>query len=249
VRHGAAALLALGVAALATGCGGGKPDLTVSAAASLHRAFTQYGEHFRPARARLSFAGSDELAAQIRQGARPDVFAAANTALPAGLHAKGLAEAPVVFAANRLVLAVPAVSHRVGSVADLAHPGVTVALGSPSVPVGDYTRQVIARLPDGERRAILAHVRSNEPDVTGIVGKLRQGAVDAGFVYATDVSAAGGRLRAIELPARLRPQVAYGVVVVAGSRHRAQARAFVAGLRSGAGRRALREAGFGPPPV
>ena len=57
---------------------------------------------------RFSFAGSDELAAQIRQGVKPDVFASANTKLPDELYAKGLVEKPTVFAANRLVLAVPA---------------------------------------------------------------------------------------------------------------------------------------------
>ena len=56
----------------------------------------------------LSFAGSDELAAQIRAGAKPDVFAAANTKLPDELFAEGLVERPRVFAANKLVLAVPA---------------------------------------------------------------------------------------------------------------------------------------------
>ena len=36
--------------------------------------------------------------------------------------------------------------------------------------------------------------------MAGVVGKLSQGAVDAGFVYITDVKAAGGKLTAIELP-------------------------------------------------
>ena len=54
------------------------------------------------------FAGSDELAAQIRQGVKPDVYAAANTTLPDELHADGLVEKPVAFASNTLVLAVPA---------------------------------------------------------------------------------------------------------------------------------------------
>ncbi len=60
----------------------GKPQLTVSAAASLKTAFTEYGKQFPDADARFSFAGSDELAAQIEQGVKPDVFAAANTKLP-----------------------------------------------------------------------------------------------------------------------------------------------------------------------
>src|SRR5437764_686034 len=134
-----------------------------------------YGESFRPARASFSFAGSDELAAQIRQGARPDVFASANTALPGALYREGWVERPVPFAANRLVLAVPAAGH-VRSLADAERPGRAIAVGAPSVPIGAYTRTVLARL---GARAILANVRSQEPDVAGIVAKLSQGAVDA----------------------------------------------------------------------
>jgi len=65
----AAVVAALSLLVLA-GCGGGSDRLTVSAAASLKKALTAYD-----AKARYSFAGSDELAAQIRKGARPDVFA------------------------------------------------------------------------------------------------------------------------------------------------------------------------------
>ena len=87
---------------------GERPRLTVSAAASLKQAFTAYGRSFEGAQARFSFAGSDELAAQIEQGVKPDVFAAANTKLPEQLFERGLIDRPRVFAGNRLVLAVPA---------------------------------------------------------------------------------------------------------------------------------------------
>jgi molybdate transport system substrate-binding protein len=222
--------------------------LTVSAATSLKSAFTAYGRAFPDATVRSSFAGSDELAAQIRQGVRPDVFASANTKLPDALYKKGLVDKPVVFAANRLVLAVPAGGAKVKAVADLAKPGTTIAMGSPSVPIGAYTRKVLAKLPAGQAKAILANVRSNEPDVGGVVGKITQGAVDAGFVYVTDVRAADGKLRAIDLPASLQPQVAYGVAVVKGSKHREQAQAFVSGLLKGEGRKRLDAAGFERPP-
>ena len=107
---------------------------------------------------------------------------------------------------------------------------------------------MLAGRPAAEREAILANVRSNEPDVAGVVGKVAQGAVDAGFVYVTDVRAAGGELKAIELPAELKPQVAYGVAVVKGAKHPEQAKRFVDGLLSGSGREALDRAGFLPPP-
>jgi molybdate transport system substrate-binding protein len=168
--------------------------------------------------------------------------------LPEALYKEGLVEKPRVFAANRLVLAVPASGASVSSLADLAKPGTTIAMGSATVPVGSYTRKVLAKLPADEAKAILANVRSNEPDVGGVVGKVAQGAVDAGFVYVTDVKGAGGELRAIDLPADLQPQVAYGVAVVKGAKHPAEAKAFVDGLIGGDGRKRLEAAGFLPPP-
>ena len=212
---------------------------------------TTYAEQVPGAKVRLAFGGSDELAAQIRQGVRPDVFASANTRLPEELFAEGLVEKPVVFTGNRLVMAVPAEGEgaKITRLEDLARDGVQIAIGAESVPVGAYTRKVLERLPAARRKAILANVRSNEPDVGGVVGKLGQGAADAGFVYITDVRAAGGRLRAVELPEDLQPSVAYGAAIVKGARQPAAARAFVDGLVKGAGQDALRAAGFEPPPA
>ena len=238
------------------GCGGddepggaAKPQLTVSAAASLKTAFTPYGRQFPGASARFSFAGSDELAAQIEKGVKPDVFAAADTKLPDALYHKGLVEKPTVFAGNRLVLAVPVDGTKVGSLEDLERGGVTLAIGSQDVPIVAYTRTALEKLPAAQSRAILANVRSEEPDVAGVTGKLTQGAVDAGFLYASDVRATDDKLKAIELPETLQPTVAYGVAVVKGAKQPEQARAFIAGLLEGAGADALEAAGFEPPPT
>jgi molybdate transport system substrate-binding protein len=241
---------AIAISALApTGCGSdSQATLTVSAAASLQSAFTDYADHFGAAEVRQSFAASDQLAAQIRQGARPDVFASADTALPDQLHHAGLTGRPRTFAGNRLVIAVPTGSEKVRSLADVERPGTAVVVGEPAVPVGAYTRQVLGRLPAAKRRAIVANIRSQEPDTTSVLAKVAEGAADAAFVYATDVEAAGGGVRAIRLPASLQPTVAYGVAVVRGLEHPGLARRFVAGLIHGAGERALRRAGFLPPP-
>jgi molybdate transport system substrate-binding protein len=123
-------------------------------------------------------------------------------------------------------------------------PGVTLAIGDSTVPVGVYTGALLSRLEAKQRHALLLKVKDTEPDVNGIVGKLTEGAVDAGILYATDVAASDGRLRAIELPAGIEPRIAYGVAIVTSAKHPAQARAFVAGLLRGAGLRALLGAGF-----
>jgi molybdate transport system substrate-binding protein len=248
------ALVALGVIGIA-GCGGndstastgsGPGQLVVSAASSLEPAFTAYAEA-AGIDAKQSFAGSDDLAAQIRQGVTPDVYAAANTSLPDDLYKEGLVSKPVVFATNTLVLAVPSDS-TIASIDDLTGENVKIAIGQEGVPVGDYTREVLGRLPAGQSQAILGNVGSEEPDVASIVGKLTQGAVDAGFVYITDVAATDGALKAIDLPADLQPNVAYGAAVVSGANNRDGARDFIDGLLDGDGADALKEAGFGPPP-
>ena len=145
------------------------------------------------------------------------------------------------------MIAVPKDSE-IHSLSDLAKPGVTVVIGDPTVPVGSYTHEVLDRLPAAERDAILANVRSEEPEVAGIVAKLTGGAADAGFVYVTDVKAAGEELRAIRLPGGLQPDVAYGVAVVKDAANPELARQYLDGLFNGAGKRALHAAGFLPPP-
>ena len=229
------------------GSGGDRPRLVVSAASSMTEALTACAPKFERATVRLSFAGSDELAAQIRQGLKPDVFAAANTILPRDLNDEGLLSTPVEFATNELVLAVPRDSD-IRSLDDLSRDGVKIAIGSGSVPIGSYTRDVLSRLPKAESEAILGNVRSNEPDVKGIVGKLTQGAADAGFVYVTDVNATDGKLTAIALPNDLQPTATYAAGVVKGANQPAEAHAFVDGLLHGACAEELDKAGFGAAP-
>jgi molybdate transport system substrate-binding protein len=248
----AGALLA---AAILAGCGSGGGDTTggggsgrlvVLGASSLTEAVTEYGESFEGAEVKTSFAGSDELAAQIQQGAKADVFASADTEYPAELFKEGLVEKPQVFAANELVIAVPEGSD-IKSLSDLGKPGVKLVIGDPSVPVGSYTRTVLGRLPAAEREAIMGNVVSEETEVASIVAKLEQGAADAGFVYVTDEKAAEG-LEPVSIPAKLQPEVEYGVAVVSSSADKPAAEEFVAGLIEGEGQEDLRTAGFLPPP-
>lgn len=256
------AVLLVSSALLIAGCGGtetttadsdssptegGTPELVVFGAASLGPAFEEFGDTFEDADVKYSFAGSDDLAAQIRQGVVPDVYAAANTALPDELFDEGLVGKPETFVTNKLVVGVPAGSD-IDDVAGLEASGVSIAIGDEEVPVGSYTREVLDTLGPDASKAILDNVESSEPDVSGIVGKLTQGAVDAGFVYQSDVDASGGKIDAVLIPESASPDIAYGIAPTADPAQPELARDFVDSMVGGDGQDVLLESGFGPPP-
>jgi molybdate transport system substrate-binding protein len=238
----AALLVLAGVATLAAATRAEAEDpLTVYAAASL----TEVLPRIDPA-SRYQFAGSNQLALQIRQGAPADVFASASPVYSQQLYRDGLVERPRTFATNSLVLAVPRSNPaKIRTVQDLARRSkLRLVVGGPKVPVGLYTREVLKRL---ALLKVLRKTVSQEPDVKGIVGKLALGEADAGFVYATDVRAASGRITAIPIPRRGQPTVRYEVAVVKRGDAAAAAWRFVADVLGADGRRQLARAGFGLP--
>lgn len=194
---------------------------------------------------RYNFAGSDELATQIREGGEADVYAAASPKYPDELANEGLVDGPRVFATNRLVLIVPKrLAGDITRVDDLAEEDVKLVIGAEGVPVGDYTRDVIESL---GRPEILDQVVSEEENVKGVVSKVALGEADAGFVYATDARTAGDKVTTIELPEGSQADVRYPVAVVADTDQQDEAEEFVELLVSREGRAALERAGFGLP--
>jgi len=214
--------------------------LTVFAAASLTDVLPQLA----PGNV-YSFGGSDALATQLEQGAPADLFASANTSLPAKLHARGVVERPVAFARNALVVVVPAANPaHITSVRDLTRRGVSVDLAAASVPVGGYTQKVLARL--GLAKQVDANVVSRETDVRGVLAKVALGQADAGFVYATDARTVAKKVDVIRIPAAAQPDVTYAIAVVSQSTHKSAARALVARLRGKTGQALLARYGFLP---
>lgn len=211
--------------------------LTIFAAASLTTVFPQIDHHQR-----YSFAGSNTLAAQIRQGAPADVLASANTSIPQQLYDEGLVEKPVVFTRNALILIVPRSNPaRIHSVYDLRKAGVKLVVAQPGVPVGDYTRTVLHNLNLDDA---LGNVVSNESDVREVLAKVALGEADAGFVYTTDARTVRGKVATIGIRWSAQPIVRYAVAVVKSSKHLAAARAYVAKLLRPWAQGKLRAAGF-----
>lgn len=233
----------------------GAETVKVFAAASLQDALGEAARAFEASggpRLEASFAGSQVLRTQIEHGATAHLFVSADRAHAEALAAAGLAAPPAPVARTRIVVVVPASAGRVRTLADLGRPGTKVVWGGPAVPAGRYAAEALRRLAGdpafGREWAgrVRANVVSEEPNVRAVLAKVVLGEADAGFVYATDAAAAGGRVRRLDLPSSAQVGAGF-VAVLVGREPPAAARAFLAFLRGDAGQAVLRRHGFDPP--
>ena len=230
----------------------GEQELVVFAAASLRNAFEALGADFRRSHQGVelifNFAGSQELRTQIEHGAPADVFASADVTHMDSLAREGLARPAARFARNRLVVIVPAGATAVQRLQDLPA-ARRIVIGSPDVPIGRYTRQMLARAtaawPGFEQR-VMAQVASQELNVRQILAKIALGEADAAIVYRTDAAAAPDKVDVIPIPAEIDVLAEYPIAVLARARHPGLAQAWVEHVQSPAGQAVLVRAGFEP---
>jgi len=257
-RPSAALTAVLAAAALLGGCGDpddaepGAPGsaasnlggtLTVFAAASLTESFTELGEQFEARHpgttVRFSFGPSSGLATQITQGAPADVFASASARNMEQVVAAKAAASPTTFAENQMQIAVPPANPaKIAALADLAKPGVKVALCAAEVPCGAVARKVFAAA------KLTVTPVTNEADVKATLTKVQLGEVDAGVVYVTDVKAAGAKVAGIEIPDDVNASTAYPIATLSSTRNAPLAKAFVDHVLSADGAVVLAESGF-----
>jgi molybdate transport system substrate-binding protein len=218
-------------------------SLNVFAAASLTGAFNAAKPMLESQNPGFSLtyntAGSNTLAAQIQQGAPADVFASADQPNMNKLVSAGLVETPVNFVKNKLEIAVaPGNPKHITSLQDLAKSGVTVVLGSPGVPFGDYTRQVEQRL------GITITPKSLAPDVKTAITQVSSGEADATVVYTTDVRSAGSSVTGVPLPDSIQPTITYPIAVVKATHNQSAAQEFVQSAQNGVVQQELISMGF-----
>lgn len=234
--------------------------LTVFAAASLTKAFTEIGQKFAAANpgveVAFNFAGSQQLAQQIGQGAPADIFASANAsqmnvAIESGRIVTGTQQ---TFARNRLVVVMPVDNPAgIATLRDLSQAGLKIVLAATAVPVGQYSLDFLEKatadstLGAGYRDAVLANVVSYEENVRAVLAKVTLGEADAGIVYNSDVTTeAVAQVQRIDIPDTLNTIAAYPIAPVADGPHAALAQAFIDYLLSTEGQQILTEAGFMP---
>jgi molybdate transport system substrate-binding protein len=233
--------------------------LTVFAAASLTDAFDELGRLFERRHpgtsVRFSFAGSQQLALQLEQGATADVFASADQRWMDYAAEQGLVEGETpVFARNRLIVIVPRTNPaRVRRLENLARRGIKLVIAAEAVPVGKYTREALEKLgatagyPEGYARKVLANVVSQEENVKSVVSKVQLGEADAGVVYRSDVTLSVARyVTQLDIPDAANVIARYPIGVTRATGHRAGARQFIELVTSDEGQRVLQHHGLLP---
>jgi molybdate transport system substrate-binding protein len=227
-------------------------ELVVSAAASLSNVFKELGAEFERDRPRtkvtFNFAASDVLARQVVEGAPVDVFASADQeSMDKAAAAKAVDTGTRFdFAANRLVLVIATDLRSVpGSLDGLRRNEISrIAMGQPAtVPAGRYARAALEKA--GLWQTLLDKFVYTQ-NVRQTLDYVARGEASAGFVYATDVPIAKGRVTvAFEVPTP--NPVLYPVAITRANRNREAAGAFLDFLRSEAGRKLLLKNGFAVP--
>ena len=255
-------MLALVLADQLGGCAGEPAPgstLDVFAAASLTEAFTQLGRTMEQQSpqltVRFNFAGSQQLATLIEQGARADVFASADQRwMDYAAQRMLLSDEAEWFVQNRLVVIISQASRAgIESLGDLAKADVKVVIAAEGVPLGRYSRQALEKLSAAPgftanfAQRVTANVVSREESAKAVVAKVQLGEADAGIVYQSDVTpAVRDKVRVLDIPGPYNVAARYPIAVLRSARNPAAAHRFVDLVLSDEGQRVLREHGFVP---
>jgi molybdate transport system substrate-binding protein len=233
-------------------------ELTVFAAASLTDAFKAIGEQFGAANTgatvRFNFAGSDQLATQITQGAPADVFASANTAQMNVVIKSGevISGTQRTFVRNRLIVVYPKDNPgQLATLKDLANPGLKIVFANKSVPVGGYSLTFLdkaSKLPEYTKAyspTVLENVVSYEENVKAVLSKITLGEADAGIVYTTDAATIkDGSIGTLDIPDNLIRIASYRMAAIKASKNAELAQKFVDYVLGPEGQHILVEHGF-----
>lgn len=233
-------------------------EITVYAAASLRDAFSEIGKQFERntpgTRVNFNFAGSQQLAEQIKQGAPADVFASANARQMNDVITSGRVTSgtQATFAQNRLVVVIAqSAPASLKSLNDLATPGLKLVLAAKAVPAGQYSLDFLNKAsgkPEFGKafsQTVLANVVSYEEDVRAVFGKISLGEADAGIVYSSDVVAdKKNTVRTIAIPDELNMLATYPIAPLNDSRNAALAKQFIDYVLSKDGQAILERYGF-----
>jgi molybdate transport system substrate-binding protein len=235
-------------------------EVVVFAASSLTDVFQDMANAFQAAnpnaKLTFNFGASSQLATQLGQGASADVFASADTTQMDNARKSGAVTGQdMVFAGNRLVLITPKDNPaHVNSVKDLANDGVKFVTAQPSVPIGQYTAQMLDKASADPnygsdfKSKVQANTVSQEDNVRQVVSKVQLGEADAAIVYSTDPTPqVRDQLNIIDVPNPIQTLASYPIAVAKGN-NASGGEAFASYVLGPEGQATLKKWGFLPPP-
>jgi molybdate transport system substrate-binding protein len=200
--------------------------------------------------------GTQALKTQVENGAYADVFISASNSYTAALQNEGYFVNDTVkkLTTNYVILILPATNPaNITSMADLAKPGVKIAMEAKEVPAGTATLAVLANLANSTysqewRNATLRNVVTYETSEPAVATKVSLGEVDAGFVYQSTYSAAApGTYQAIAITRKDNYLQTYTIGILQESTNRDTAPLFEEYMLSSTGQSILKDYGFTPP--
>ncbi|MFZ0004453.1 MAG: molybdate ABC transporter substrate-binding protein [Methanoregula sp.] len=236
-------------------------NLVVYTAASLTGASKTIGSSFTKAypSTTVSFDldGTQALKTQVENGAYADVFISASNSYTNTLKSEGYFVDGTVqpLATNYIIVILPpANTANIQSLADLAKPGVKIAIEQKAVPAGTATLAVIGNLANDTlsqswANATMSNVVTQETSEPAVAAKVALGEVDAGFVYQSTATAApSGTYTTLTIPQKDNYLQTYTIGILKGSQNKAAAAEFEQYMLSSAGQQILAQYGFSAPP-
>ena len=228
----------------ATGAPAKETVLNVYAAASLTETFGELEKTFEAANpgvdVRFNFAGSQDLVAQLGEGADVDVLATANESTMKKAADANQVDTQTVFVTNTLTL-ITTPGNPVGVTGlDSSLDGVKLVVCAPEVPCGKLTKTLTEKL------GVTLNPVSEEQAVTDVRGKVSSGQADAGIVYKTDALAEGDAVDTVPIQGADEAVNKYPIALVSASTKKDLGQKWIGLVLSAEGQAVLERAGFTP---
>jgi len=235
-------------------------NLVVFTAASLTGASNTIGSSFTKAypgtTVSFDLDGTQALKTQVENGAYADVFISASNSYTNTLNKEGYFVPNTVqtLTTNYIIVILPPSNPgNIQTLADLAKPGVRIAMEASTVPAGTATLAVLNNLANDTysqtwKNQTISNVVTYETSEPAVATKVGLGEVDAGFVYQSTATAApSGTYQSITIPKKDNYLQTYTIGILNGSKNKAAAAWFEQFMISSAGQQILKQFGFTAP--
>ena len=233
-------------------------SLIIFTAASLVEPFNELGDLFETKNQGVelifNFAGSQQLAHQIAQGAPCDIFASADARQMDAIVQSGRinSQSPIIFTHNHLAVIFPAENPGdIQILQDLSKHGLKLVLADEAVPVGNYAQQFLANAGQDPafttiyKHDVLQNVVSYESNVKAVLSKILLGEADAGIVYTSDITDNNRhQIGILKIPLELNVLADYLIAPLIDSQHPDLVQHFIEFVLSPTGQEILSKHGF-----